>query len=131
MLSEINLWAVLVAAASSFLLGGMWYSPALFGKLWQREAGMTASRTGHPARVFGVSFSLALISALAFAWFLGPEPPLKVALHDALLVGLAFVAACFGINYQFANRSTLLWAIDGGYHTAQFLLFGLVLGLWH
>ena len=21
--------------------------------------------------------------------------------------------------------------LDGGYHTAQFLLFGLVLGLWH
>ena len=41
------------------------------------------------------------------------------------------VAASFGINYQFANRSLTLWLIDGGYHTVQFLLFGLVLGLWH
>lgn len=24
---EINIWAVLAAAASSFLLGGLWYSP--------------------------------------------------------------------------------------------------------
>ncbi len=26
---EINLWAVLVVAASSCLLGGLWYSPLL------------------------------------------------------------------------------------------------------
>lgn len=31
----------------------------------------------------------------------------------------------------FSSRSTLLWVIDGGYHVAQFLLFGLILGLWH
>jgi hypothetical protein len=48
-----------------------------------------------------------------------------------LLVGLCFVAASFGINYQFANRSTLMWMIDGGYHTLQFVLFGIIIGLWH
>ena len=48
-----------------------------------------------------------------------------------LLAGAGMVAASFGINYQFANRSLTLWLIDGGYHTVQFLLFGLVLGLWH
>jgi hypothetical protein len=52
-------------------------------------------------------------------------------LHHGLLVGAGFVAASFGINYQFANRSFKLWLIDGGYHTVQFVLFGLVLGLWH
>jgi hypothetical protein len=36
-----------------------------------------------------------------------------------------------GINYQFSQRGFLLWAIDGGYHVAQFGLFGLVLGVWH
>ena len=36
-----------------------------------------------------------------------------------------------GYNYQFANRSTLMWAIDAGYHLVQFLILGLVLGLWH
>ncbi len=48
-----------------------------------------------------------------------------------LLVGAAFVAASFGINYQFADRKMTMWLIDGGYHTAQFVLFGLILGLWH
>jgi hypothetical protein len=30
----INVWAVLVSAASNFLLGGFWYSPALFVPAW-------------------------------------------------------------------------------------------------
>jgi hypothetical protein len=69
------------------------------------------------------------VAAIAFAWLLGPNPELGTPLGSALV--RAFVAACFGINYQFASRTTALWLIDGGYHTVQFILFGLILGLWH
>jgi hypothetical protein len=132
-MADVNIWAVLVAAASSFLLGGLWYSNALLGGLWNREAGRgeKPAEGHHPARVFGVSFILSLIAAYAFAAWLGPNPPLQTALLKGLVAGTCFVAASFGINYQFASRSTLMWLIDGGYHTAQFALFGLVLGLWH
>ena len=27
----MNIWAILLAAVSSFLVGGLWYSPLLFG----------------------------------------------------------------------------------------------------
>jgi hypothetical protein len=128
---DLNGWAVIVAAASSFLLGGLWYSPAMFGRLWSREAKIGKEPgAGHPARVFGLSFLFALGSAAVFAGWVGPDPTLPDALTCGLLAGAGFVAASFGINYQFANRSTLMWLIDGGYHTVQFLLFGLVLGLW-
>lgn len=126
----VNYWAVLVAAVSSFMLGGLWYSPALFGKLWNAENG-GIEQTGHPAKVFGVSFVFSLVAALAFAVLLGPEPELNRALWLGAVVGLGCVAASFGINYQFAQRSARLWLIDGGYHTVQFLIFGLILGLWH
>ena len=36
-----------------------------------------------------------------------------------------------GINYLFEARSLKLFVINGGYHTLQFTLYGLVLGLWH
>jgi len=126
----MNAWAVLVAAASSFALGGWWYSPALFGNAWNRENGGQVP-AGHPAKVFGISFAFSLVAAAAFAVWLGPAPSLATALRAALLAGVGFVAACFGINYQFAQRSSRLWLIDGGYHAVQFLLFGLVFGLWH
>jgi hypothetical protein len=126
----MNIWAVLLAAVSSFMLGGLWYSPALFGKTWTLENG-GPKQEGHPAKVFGVSFVFSLIAAAAFATWLGPAPALDAALKTGALAGLGFVATSFGINYQFAQRSFKLWLIDGGYHAAQFILFGLVLGLWH
>ena len=43
---------------------------------------------------------------------------------------VGFVAASFGVNYQFAQHSFKLWAIDAGYHIGQFMLFAVVLGLW-
>lgn len=126
----INLWAVLVAAVSSFLLGGIWYGP-LFGKAWNAAAGMDPQKQGHPAKIFGGAFVFSLLAAAVFAWFLGPQPPLAFAVCRGVLVGFGLVAASFGINYLFAQRGTRLWLIDGGYHTVQFALFGLVLGLWH
>ncbi|WP_255470524.1 DUF1761 domain-containing protein [Pseudoxanthomonas sp. 3HH-4] len=56
---------------------------------------------------------------------------MTTALCRGALVGFCFVAASFGINYLFAQRGARLWLIDAGYHTLQFTLFGLVLGLWH
>ena len=126
----MNYWAVLVAAVSSFLLGGLWYSPVLFGAAWNRENG-GQPQAGHPAKVFGISFAFSLVAAGAFATWLGQAPELRTALMSGLLAGFGFVAASFGINYQFAQRSFKLWLIDGGYHTVQFALFGLILGLWH
>jgi hypothetical protein len=126
----MNYWAVLLAAASSFLLGGLWYSPRLFGRVWNAENGGQPP-SGHPARVFGLSMVFSLIAAFAFAGLLGPEPPLQAAVEQGLLIGLGFVAACFGINYQFAQRTFKLWLVDGGYHAVQFVLFGVILGSWH
>jgi len=126
----MNFWAVLLAAVSSFLLGGLWYSPVVFGRIWNAENG-GMKQTGHSARVYGLSLVFSLVAAASFGFWLGASPALETALEAGLLMGLGVVAASFGINYQFAQRSFKLWLIDGGYHTAQFVLFGLILGLWH
>lgn len=130
-MGDVNLLAVLVAALSSFVLGGLWYSNALFGNAWRREAGdHRKPGEGHPAKVFGLSFGFALVAALAYAWLVPPAETPMDALVQGLVVGAGIVAASFGINYQFAGNSTKLWLIDGGYHTVQFVLYGLIIGLW-
>jgi hypothetical protein len=130
-MSSVNWLAVVVAAVSSFLLGGLWYSKALFGTVWNREAGDTRKAgEGHPGRVFGISVLFALVAALAYALLVPAASSAAVAIAQGLAVGAGIVAASFGINYQFANRSTKMWLIDGGYHTVQFVIYGLVLGLW-
>ena len=122
---------ILLAAASSFLVGGLWYSPVLFGKVWNAENGVPIGKeggTGHPAKVFGVSFVFSLVAATCFGFLVGASPGLEASVRMGALVGAGFVAASFGINYQFAQRTFKLWLIDGGYHAVQFLLFGLIFG---
>ena len=130
---DFNPLATLAAALSAFLLGGLWYSPALFGKAWQREVGLSdeALAAAPMGRIFGGAFALSLLAAFVFALFLGPSPALPFALGAGAAAGFGWVAAGLGINYLFARRSLRLFAIDAGYLGLMFVLFGLVLGLWH
>ena len=130
---EFSIWGVLAAAVSSFLLGGLWYSPVLFAKAWQREVGLSDAelRNTNMVRVFVLSFVLSLLAAGMFAMFLGPRPSILFALGAGFAAGLFWVATSFGINYLFARRSLKLFLIDGGYHTLQFTLIGLMLGVIH
>lgn len=128
----ISIWAVLVAGASGFVLGGIWYSPFLFAKAWQREAGLSDEQiaSGNMALIFGLTFVLCLIAAFVFAMFLGPDPSLGLGLGAGFSAGLCWVTASFGISYLFERKSLKLFLINGGYHTLQFTLIGLVLALW-
>ncbi|WP_247713589.1 DUF1761 domain-containing protein [Qipengyuania sphaerica] len=127
---EVNWIAVVVAGVSAFVLGGLWYGP-LFGKAWQAETGLTDEqlKSGNRAKIYGVSLVLSLLAAFVFAMFLGPDQPLSFAVGVGFAAGFAWVAASLGINYLFEHRSLKLWLINGGYHTLQFTLYGLVLGL--
>ncbi|MFN2512232.1 MAG: DUF1761 domain-containing protein [Pyrinomonadaceae bacterium] len=132
-MEQINILAVIVAAVSAFLLGGLWYSPLLFGKIWARESGVSLDqpKTTPTPILFAVSFVFSLIAATVFALVLGRNPPLNTAVRDGLTIGACWVATSFGINYQFSNRSFKLFLIDAGYYVVQFTLYGVILGLWH
>jgi hypothetical protein len=133
MLESMNVWAVLAAGVLSMALGAVWYSPALFARAWMRESGMTEekARAVSPVKTLGTAFVLALIGAAVFAAFLGPAPKPAFATAAGFAAGLCWVAGSFGINYLFEQRSLKLFLINGGYHTLQYTLIGLVLGLWH
>ena len=130
---EINVLAVLAAGASSMILGALWYSPVLFGKAWSAASGVTEAqaKSANMAKTMGMAFVLAVIGAAVFAAFLGPRPAPMFATAAGLSAGLCWVAGSFGINYLFEQKSLRLFLINGGYHTLQYTLIGLVLGLWH
>jgi hypothetical protein len=129
MIFGVEPWAVLLAALSSFVLGSLWYG-FVFQKVWCRETGIDPERPPPFLRTFGGAFVLSLLAAYVFARFLGPSPALGLAVFSGLLAGLCWVSASFGINYLFAQRSLKLFLIDGGYHTLQFMMYGVVLGSW-
>lgn len=128
MIAHINWLAVVVAALATFVVGGPWYSPALFLHPWQKAMNLTGTNAGHPVRVFGLAYVFSILSCALLASLLGPGAGAMDGLRIGSLVGAGFVAASFGINYQFANRSLVALSIDGGFHIVQFAAFGLVLG---
>ena len=120
----MSIWILLIAALSAFVLGGLWYGP-LFGKAWRKANGVPEGyQSGHPARVFGVSFIFAFIAAAGYLHFVGfSDDILASALHGAA-VGALIAGTSFGINYQFSGKPFGLLLIDGGYHTVQFAIYG-------
>jgi hypothetical protein len=128
----INPIAVGAATLTAYALAAVWYSPLLFFKAWQAELGLSdaqAKRANQPRNLI-CAFLLVLAAAVTFAFFLGKVPPLQGALYG-LCAGLVWVAGSIGINYLFEGKSLKLFAINGGYHTLEFTLIGLVLGLIH
>jgi hypothetical protein len=127
---EVNWLAIALCAVSSLVLGAIWYSPALFARKWQHAAGLSDEQAqgGNLPLVFGGAFLLSLVAAAVFAMFLGSEMSLGAATAAGFSAGLCWVAASFGINYLFERRALTLWLINGGYHTLQFTIFGLILG---
>jgi hypothetical protein len=129
-MQELNLWAVLVAALSSFASGGLWFSPLAFGRIQAREM-LARGSVAPPATpaVIAASFLLTLVEALAFAWLSGTSD-LQRSMTLALVVGGCFAATSTAINYLYTGRGIRLTLVDAGYHLVRFLVYGLVLGLW-
>ena len=128
---EVNYIAVLVAGIAAFAVGGLWYSPLLFAKAWQRESGITDEQLqgANMTMIFGLTFVLCLLASLVFAFFLGPRPAIGLGMGAGVSAGIFWVASSFGINYLFERKSFKLFLINGGYHAVQFTVIGLVLAL--
>lgn len=125
--TTINWLAVLLAALSSFLIGGIWYN-ALFVKKWQNLTGLKEKDLQKGmGKVFAGSFILSLVMALNLAFFIGAESA-SFGLFAGFAVGLGWIAAAFGINYLFERRPFALFAINAGYNVVSASVMGLIIG---
>jgi hypothetical protein len=131
-MDSLNIWAVLVAALSTFLIGGLWYSPALFGKAWMRENGFTeeSMKNANMIKIFGLAFFLAVISAINLAMFMGPENKPAMGALWGFLAGFGWVATFVGMHYLFERKSFTLFLINAGYSIVALTIMGVILAAW-
>jgi len=131
--ATINYLAVLLAALSTFILGGLWYSPMLFGKVWMRANNFCEAdlQTFSKARMFGWSFVFSLVMALNLAMFLaGPTTSVTWGMTAGALTGLGWVAMAIAIIGVFENKSWIYILINGGYMIVAFTVMGTIIGAW-
>ncbi len=129
-----NYLAILTATVSSFMLGGLWYSPVMFGRAWMKEMGFTEEALkakGDVGRIMGVSFLLELIMAVNLAAFIGPKVSLSFGAFAGAAAGFGWVALSFGVTYLFERKSLRLFFINAGYHGLALTIMGAILGAWH
>jgi hypothetical protein len=130
---HFNYLAILAAAASAFVLGGIWYAPGVFGRAWMKECGFTEealNKMGGMGRIFGVSFVLELLMAFNLAAFIGPKASLAFGTFAGTAAGFGWVALSYGVTYLFERRSLRIFFINAGYHAVAFTIMGAILGAW-
>ncbi len=140
-LPAINYLAVLVAAIVIFVLGGLWYSPALFAKRWialqnRTEEQMKAqAAAANMPLMYLAAFICALLQALvmsAVIGHIGAGHEIGAA-HGAILgavLWLGFAASTSYATALFSGKPKQLWLIDSAYNLVSFMLAGAILGVW-
>lgn len=127
-MANANLLAILVAAATGFLIGGLWYGP-LFGKAWMAEHGFTEEqlRGSNMIKIYGLTFAFSVLSAVFLGHLLAFfDTNTRSTLMISVGISLGYIIPAIGTNYLFSRKSGKLFAIDAGYWIVFYAAMGLV-----
>lgn len=133
----INYWATMVSAICFMVLGALWYSPVMFGKLWMKVVGLTeeelkeASSSG-----MGLAYGLMFVSAFVMSYILGHFVDYTNSV-DAVLgaqtgfwIWMGFVAPVTLQSKIFENKKWTLWLLNNGYNLTGLIIMGVILAVW-
>ncbi|MGE3916903.1 MAG: DUF1761 domain-containing protein [Hyphomicrobiaceae bacterium] len=134
--SGLNLWGVLLAAALSFVFGGVWYGT--MSKAWMDAAGLDEERVKGRNGPSPAPFVITFVAQIVMAWFLagallhlaraGVPASVRTGMIAAFSIWLGFIATTLVVNHQFQMQRTMLTLIDGGHWLGVMLIQGAVLG---
>jgi hypothetical protein len=132
-ISTLNWFAILVAALSNFLIGGLWYSPLLFGKIWMQENNFREEdlKKSNMGKILGLTFLFSFLIAFNLAMFLNDsKTTTSWGAIAGFLAGFGWVAMSQFIIGQFERKSIKYLFIHSGYVTISFIVMGVILGSW-
>lgn len=130
-LFDVNWLAVFAAAASGFVVGGIWYGP-IMGKKWLGAVGLTEEeiKNASMGAIYGGAFAFSLLASWTLAHtFASYAVDLDFAAKVMTAIGVAFgfIIPAIGTNYLFSQKGKALFFIDAGY----WLLFYAAMGFVH
>lgn len=132
---DLNWLAVVAAAASSFLVGGVWYAEGVLGRRWMGLVGIDPNDrpdTGAVVRAFTATAVASLLTAIVLGVVMiaaGVEGWLD-GLVFGIVVGLVIRGGAHVIHNGFARRPVALTVIDVAHDVVALALMGLILGAW-
>lgn len=135
---EINYLAVFLAAASSMVVGSIWYSKSVFGSTWAKLAKVDLNKNmgdDEMGKLLGLTFLASLVTAYVLAHvsyisnvFFG-NSFLQASLTTAFWVWLGFTALRFWTHDMFEGRRKKLTILNVSNELITLLAMGLVIGV--
>ena len=133
----MNYNAVMLAAAASFIFGGVWYG--VLAKQWMEAAGVSEEQANSSPKIAGVkwqlpfTFAVLILMAFAMAGVMGHLGTGQLSVWNGLVTGvfiwLGFVVSTMAVNHAYQGAPTRLTIIDGLHWLCVLLIQGSVIGL--
>ena len=134
---KIKYAAVIVATLVHYILGGLWYSPLLFGNKfiqlinWTPEQ-LRQGETQSHAKELALAFVMSLVLVYVLAHFVNYTKARNAigGIQTAFWLWLGFVVATQAPTVIFEGRSFGLFAINVAYQLVGCALAGAILAIW-
>ena len=135
---EVNYLAVFLAAASTMVVGSIWYARGVFGSTWAKLAKIDLDKKVEPGQMawlLSSTFVASLLTAyvLAHVAYLSNQFFQNSFLQDALTTGfwlwLGVVATRFYVHDSFEGRRKKLTALNTSHELVTIMLMALIIGI--
>ena len=135
MLSDINIWAVLVCAVANMVIGFLWYGP-VFGKPWMKLMGITEESIQEGKKGMGARYVALAVASLIMAFILALLIQMTLvldvmgALKLAFHVWLGFIATVMLGSVLWEQRPVKLYILNIAYYLVTLSIQALILFHW-
>ena len=133
MLTKVNIWSVILAAIIYLIIGSLWYSPLLFGKLWIKLIGFCDEdfKTNKPMwLILALSFLSAAIAAFMISAVLGPQSSAVTGAIVGGVVAVCWISMSKLTDVLFENKPVRLFLLHAGFDLVSFMVMGAIVGYW-
>jgi hypothetical protein len=136
-LGQLNWLAVVVGAAIYFVLGAVWFMPAVLGRPWMRAIGWDESR--QPPSMSPVAYALPAVAYLVAAIATGMlaaatgSDTLAEGVVLGVVVGAGYALTLTAVDAAFDPNKPQPWtwfAISGAYHFIGLLIVAVLVSVW-
>lgn len=135
---SVNIWAVIVSAIASMVIGSIWYGP-LFGKQFMHEMGMDSwskEKQDEMRKSMATSYVMQFIASLVmfyvFAKIAHGLHPLTITngIKTSLLVWLGFILPVKFADTLWGGNKNLFW-LSVTNMLLTLTVTGIIIGAWH
>lgn len=129
---EVNILAVVISSVVYFLIGAIWYSPALLGKQWAHYRNLPEEFEPPSPSIYVLTFALQFIACFSLAIFveailLGATAKLITGAGLGAAAGAGFILSTAGVTSIYDDDELGFFLINNVYHVVGLAVAGMII----